>query len=367
MFFLEHSIFFAAILCYIVTIRNFAGKGWPFRTWFDAILLCSVGTLLLFIWFNLVGIFAPVSWMNYLFIPFIYFIGPSTYIGYFLMIDGDFRFNYRKRLYFVPGYLALAATFVLALVAPEVFARTPAERFAAGATAGAPEYLIVLGFLQNICFYYPMCTSMALLYGYPALKSRMGGSILLGTYYLSGLLALGFAAAWLFGLFGLWISIAMAKAALATFIHIFRRISPELFEEIKVALEKKNASRLEGIDLKELHFELIQIMATEKLYMKEDLTLAALADELDVKPHQLSEFLNKYMGMNFNLFVNQMRIEKAVQLLTETPGANILDIAFECGFKSKTAFNAAFRNIKKTSPSKYIEKRRERVQISTES
>ena len=145
---------------------------------------------------------------------------------------------------------------------------------------------------------------------------------------------------------------------LATLVHIFRRFSPELFEQIQVAIEKGRVSRLEGIDQKQLHFELIELMTSEKLYMDDSLTLAKLAEELDIKPHQLSEFLNRYMGMNFNRFINHLRIEKAVKLLLESPGTNILDVAFECGFKSKAAFNAAFSSFKGMPPTKYIEQKR---------
>ena len=52
------------------------------------------------------------------------------------------------------------------------------------------------------------------------------------------------------------------------------------------------------------------------------------------------------------------RIEKAVKLLLESPGTNILDVAFECGFKSKAAFNAAFSSFKGMPPTKYIEQKR---------
>lgn len=68
-----------------------------------------------------------------------------------------------------------------------------------------------------------------------------------------------------------------------------------------MAIEKSRVSRLEGIDQKQLHFELIDLMTSEKLYMDDGLTLAKLAEELDIKPHQLSEFLNKYMGMSLTV------------------------------------------------------------------
>jgi AraC-like DNA-binding protein len=141
--------------------------------------------------------------------------------------------------------------------------------------------------------------------------------------------------------------------------EIGRRYNPELFEQLKQAIEKQRVSRLAGLDLKKLHFELIELMTSDKIYMDAKLTLARLADELDVKPHQLSEFLNKRMQTNFNRFINQFRIEKVVKLIMEDPSLNILDVAFNCGFSSKTAFNTAFVNLKGMPPGRYIELKRE--------
>ena len=220
------------------------------------------------------------------------------------------------------------------------------------------EYLLVGGFSLNLIYYLPIFRRTSLLFNFQALKTQLAARILLGIYAVTtGITALIIAAFALRSSFWLYLA-ATLTAYLATLVHIFRRFSPELFEQIQVAIEKSRVSRLEGIDQKQLHFELIDLMTSEKLYMDDGLTLAKLAEELDIKPHQLSEFLNKYMGMNFNRFINHLRIEKAVKLLLESPGANILDIAFECGFKSKAAFNAAFSSLKGMPPSKYIEEKR---------
>jgi AraC-like DNA-binding protein len=44
-------------------------------------------------------------------------------------------------------------------------------------------------------------------------------------------------------------------------------------------------------------------------------------------------------------FIRRKRLEEALRLLTESPGASrkVIDIAFQCGFEDVTTFNRAFR------------------------
>ena len=74
------------------------------------------------------------------------------------------------------------------------------------------------------------------------------------------------------------------------------------------------------------------------------LTLGRLAERLEVSEGQLSRALNQGLGVNFNEFVNRMRVE-AVRRAIADPGESrtILAIALECGFSSKASFNRAFK------------------------
>ncbi len=363
-FFLQQSIFFGGVLCFVIVARNFAGSNVSQRTWCDGIVFFSGGILLLYAWFSMVDIYFGYRLLNHLYVPFIYFMGPGTYLGFVLTVDAGFVLSRRHALFFVPGALLLVAMPVAAAIYPPLVAHKPLSYFM-GQGAQVLDYVFVAGFLQNIFYYGPIFRRTSLLFNLQALKTQLSARILVGLYVVTtGLTALLIAAFLMRNIFWLYLAAALT-AFLATAVHIFRRFSPELFEQIQVAIEKNKVSRLEGIDLKALHFELIELMTSEKIYMDEHLTLAKLAEELDIKPHQLSEFLNKHMKMNFNRFINHLRIEKAVKLLLENPEANILDVAFECGFNSKAAFNAAFSNIKGLPPGRYIANKREEMALQS--
>lgn len=356
-FFMQQSIFFGSMLCFVIVLRNLAGRNISLKTWADATVFIAGGILLFYAWCSIAEVFFPIPFLNHLYVPFVYFMGPGTYLGFFLTVDVEFQFRRRHVLYFAPGLLLLVVLPILALVNPQLFVHHPMDFFK-GEPPTLLEYLLIAGFSINLFYYTPIFRSTSLLFNLQALKTQVASRILLAIYGITtGITALIIAAFVARNSFWLYLA-ATLTAYLAVAVHIFRRFSPELFEQIQVAIEKNRPSRLEGIDQKQLHFELIDLMMSEKLYMDETLTLAKLAEELDIKSHQLSEFLNKYMGMNFNRFINHLRIEKAVKLLMESPGTNILDVAFECGFKSKAAFNAAFSSLKGLPPSKYLEEKR---------
>jgi len=107
------------------------------------------------------------------------------------------------------------------------------------------------------------------------------------------------------------------------------------------------------IDYFEIEKQLMGKMLNEKIYRSEDLTISMVAHELEVRPWQLSQVLNGHLNMNFNTFVNTYRVKEARYLLTHEPEKNILTIAFEVGFNSKSSFNRVFQKSTHLTPSEY--------------
>lgn len=114
----------------------------------------------------------------------------------------------------------------------------------------------------------------------------------------------------------------------------------------------KISSRIEKINIPTILKNLDQLM-NENIFYDEDLTLARLASFLEIRPDQLSEILNKKMNMNFNQYINEIRIKEVQKELDRSSPRNLLDLAFSVGFNSKSAFNKAFREIVGVTPRDY--------------
>lgn len=108
-------------------------------------------------------------------------------------------------------------------------------------------------------------------------------------------------------------------------------------------------------DSSESYYEtLIEELVTNKAYRNPLLDLNKLSKKLTIPSHTISRLINEKCGVNFNEFVNRHRIQDAQLLLKEhTESMNIIDIAYEVGFNSKSTFNTAFKKITGKTPSAY--------------
>lgn len=122
--------------------------------------------------------------------------------------------------------------------------------------------------------------------------------------------------------------------------------------ELAAAVRYKK-SRLQSVDVQERLSRLDRVMAKERLFASPELKIVDVAARLKMTGPQLSELLNRHRGQNFTSFINQLRIELAKERLIAAPGSSILDIGFDCGFSSKSAFNAAFRKQTGLTPNEF--------------
>lgn len=113
--------------------------------------------------------------------------------------------------------------------------------------------------------------------------------------------------------------------------------------------------RLSTAEIELLSDQLKQLMNTEKCFLNPDLELPTLASKINLTPHELSYLLNKGLHCNFFELVNSYRVEEAKRLLLSNQHnhLNILGIAYESGFNSKTTFNTAFKKVTGLSPSQF--------------
>lgn len=94
-------------------------------------------------------------------------------------------------------------------------------------------------------------------------------------------------------------------------------------------------------------------MQKKKLFENPNLKLADVAKELNIQPHNLSQYLNDNSGKSFALFLNEYRIEAAKLLLLKNNEYTTEAIGYECGFNSKSTFYSTFKKITGYTPAVY--------------
>lgn len=109
--------------------------------------------------------------------------------------------------------------------------------------------------------------------------------------------------------------------------------------------------------LKSIIPRLEALMQEEQLFLNPELNLRDLAERLSIKPHHLSQALNRILQKNFNDYINAYRVNEAIRLMNHPDYAHysLMAIALESGFNSKATFNRIFKKIKGQAPSRMKE------------
>jgi AraC-like DNA-binding protein len=120
-------------------------------------------------------------------------------------------------------------------------------------------------------------------------------------------------------------------------------------------LLRYKTSSLADDKAKLINSKLISLLQKKPIYLESDLSLYSLADQLQVKPHYLSQVINQYHQRNFQDFINLYRVKKAKELLIKTQ-LKIEAIAYDSGFNSISTFYTAFKKEMGTTPASYRKK-----------
>ncbi len=160
---------------------------------------------------------------------------------------------------------------------------------------------------------------------------------------------------------GFGIALHISISILIYSIGYLGLIQPEIFvrpaDEVitEPASEKYKKSGLDCATAEEIKAKLLEIMTREKPYLDSELTLNKLSELTSVSNHNLSEVINSRLGKTYYDFINEYRVEEFKKKL-EHPSSlnyNLISIAFDSGFNSKTSFNTVFKKITGQTPSEY--------------
>ena len=101
---------------------------------------------------------------------------------------------------------------------------------------------------------------------------------------------------------------------------------------------------------------LLRLMADERIYRHDNITIGTLATRLRIPEYRLRRLINQRLGYrNFNVFLNNHRIEEAKAALADPSQAEVpvITIAMDAGFQSLGPFNRAFKATTGVTPTEY--------------
>jgi len=123
---------------------------------------------------------------------------------------------------------------------------------------------------------------------------------------------------------------------------------PHIFEIIRpVLISPKKEVKSQKLNWQELR----QIVIDDKLYLQQGVNIEDITRILKIGRSSLSSFVNNEEGMNFNMWINTLRIEEAKRIMIEKEDIPLMLVAEMVGFSEYANFSRQFKLITGFSPS----------------
>ena len=92
-----------------------------------------------------------------------------------------------------------------------------------------------------------------------------------------------------------------------------------------------------------------------KVYLESNLILKTLAEKCDTNRSYLSQFINEQYNMNFNTFINTLRINEAKKILSDiNNNIPLKELYLQLGFNTYSVFNEAFKKHVGVTPAFFL-------------
>ena len=155
-------------------------------------------------------------------------------------------------------------------------------------------------------------------------------------------------------------SAALAGVVAAICYAMMRVDGAELFpaapEAVQVVIVPGQSAAADDAHDRKLVDALMRLMGDERIYRHDNITIGTLATRLAIPEYRLRRLINQRLGYrNFNVFLNNHRIEEAKAALSDPSQAEVpvITIAMDAGFQSLGPFNRAFKAITGVTPTEY--------------
>lgn len=155
------------------------------------------------------------------------------------------------------------------------------------------------------------------------------------------------------------LAISLSVLCITTFFVLKAMYRPELFKGVDINLtpstshpKKKHIPNQEDTEAVQ---KLSSFMTEHKPYLDFELTLQKLAAQIEMPERELSALINQHLGKHFFDFINEHRINDAMQLLKDPSQQEltILEILYAVGFNSKSSFYTAFKKATGQTPTAF--------------
>lgn len=126
-----------------------------------------------------------------------------------------------------------------------------------------------------------------------------------------------------------------------------------LFFQFNLAPIKYGDNKIEDTEADTSLAKLEAVMNEQELFKNPNITMPKVAKRIGMSSPKFSQLLNDKLNKSFSVYINELRIAHAKQLLIEQPKQKLDIIAEQCGFNSPSTFYSVFKKHSGLTPAKY--------------
>lgn len=267
--------------------------------------------------------------------------------------------RWRNLIHLVPAVLAIAIVLGFNLSSVDWQPSTPvagAEKFARALVWAMVKFLPFVYIIASVWAEYKVREDLKQVYS----------SISITELKLADVVLLGFGVHWLWsvlayalegyvnpsisdqlGIFDNYLTVALVNGLFVFgLINTRQLLNPIVIAPPKPLPEAKLAAKVNTIEAG-IH--------VQKLFLESNINLERFAEQLGLRPRDVSAVLKLHYQSNFFEFINGYRVEEAKRLLAlpEYKDETILEVIFKSGFNSPSAFHRFFKRMVGVTPTEY--------------
>ena len=147
----------------------------------------------------------------------------------------------------------------------------------------------------------------------------------------------------------LWIGITL----IIYWIGYTAIIQKQIYNHRKEIRAKKSSLKVKNNKI--AYNKIDTLIINTKLHLNPAISLKILSKELNLSEGYISQIINKNAGLNFNDYINSLRVNDTKAMLenNEYDNYTIVAIGLESGFNSKSSFYTAFKKFTGKTPIEY--------------
>lgn len=355
-----HSIIFFQLTILIVVLLV---KGWSRisnRLLAFFLFVQMVASLNAIYWNHYQPSATSINYLGYLVQPFFFTWGPTMYLFITSQINTSFKLNVKHLLHYIPSILLMVYFLVAFFIIPTIHRNEPIQNLRI-----IPEIILhnldLMVIIQVAIYNITAIFNLERFLKNKTFRDRRFNEImnwnkfiLYGYFFACIIYDIYRFTSPLFMSGNTIMNISFISFLIYFIAILYKSIVSNIFSSEKIQVKKRNLLLPEN-QLEDLTTELELIMMTEKPFLNFNYGLKEMTQRMNVSERLLSQAINESREQNVNDFINNYRIEEAKKIITENsdPKKTFLEIAFESGFNSKSAFYLVFKKRTGITPTEF--------------